>query len=65
MKYFKENIKMLCANNLKYCYFLIFEGVIVGYKKQILITWIKTNIQYSICHISLKKRDNLTKSLKL
>ena len=34
---------------------------VIDYKEQILITSIKANMQYPICHVLLKKRDIVTK----
>ena len=53
---------MICINNFKYCYYLILADVIVDYKEQVFITEIKTNVYYSISHISPQKQENLSKS---
>lgn len=63
----KNSIELIFANRYKRCYYLILVGFIVDYKEQILIIGIKVNMQYLICHISLKKRVNnlIIEALKL
>lgn len=44
LKYYKDNIELIYANNYKkYCY-LILVGFMTDYKEQVLIIGIKTNI---------------------
>ncbi len=43
-EYYDEGIKMICADGLKHCYYLFPMGVMVDYKKQVLITKIKVNV---------------------
>ena len=43
-KYYKESIKIIFANSLKHCCYLIFTIVIVNYKNQVLIIGIKINV---------------------
>ncbi len=43
----------------KRCY-PILASLMVDYEKQVLITGIKANMQYSICHIPLKERELVT-----
>ena len=61
-EYYDEDIEIIYTNSLKYCYYSILLGVMVDYKKQILITRIKSNMEYSICHIPPQKQKKLTKS---
>ena len=52
---------MFCTKSFKRCYFSILVGEIIDYKEQVFITKIKTNVQYFVCHIYLKKQKNLIK----
>ena len=61
IEYYEKNIEILYVDSLKHYYFLIFVGIIVDYKEQILITKIKTCVQYSIYQVPSKKQENLTK----
>lgn len=55
---YKEAIKIWCAKGFKQCYYPIFIGLIIDYKKQVLITGIKPNMQCPICYILSKKRKS-------
>lgn len=57
-EYYDEHIEMICTNGFRQCYYLILEGIIVVYKKQVRITIIKVNVQYSIYYIPLRKQEN-------
>lgn len=52
---FRENydkdIKMICTDGLKYCCYQILAIIIVNYKKKILITGIKINMQCFVYHV--------------
>ena len=61
-KYYDNNIEMICADGLKRHCYTILTGVKIYYKKQVFKTGVKTNIQYSVCHVFLQKQKNLTKS---
>lgn len=45
---------MICANNLKRCYYLIQTGVMINYKEQIFIIRIKANIYCFVNYFSLQ-----------
>lgn len=52
---------MICVDSLKSYYYPILMGLLIDYKKTVLITGIKANVQYSVCHVSQQKQENLTK----
>ncbi len=52
----KNDIKLVYVDSYKKCYYLILISFIVDYKKQVIITGIKLNIQYLIFHILPKER---------
>lgn len=54
---YKDNIELVYANNHKKRYYPPLANLMVDYKEQVLIISIKTNIQCSICHILLKKKE--------
>ena len=54
---YKNGIKLMYINNYKKRCYLILAGHIVDYKKQVLITGIKKNIQYLICYILPTKKE--------
>lgn len=43
-EYYNQNIKMICIDDFKHSCYLILAGVMVDYKKQVLITIMKRNI---------------------
>lgn len=45
---YKNNIKLIYINSYKKCYYLIFTGFIINYKRKNFIINMKTNMQYSI-----------------
>lgn len=47
----QNNIKLISANCYKKRCYSILADFIVDYKERVLIIGIKTNMQYSICHI--------------
>lgn len=51
---------MVYIDDYKCYYYLILADFMIVYKDQILITGIKTNIQYLIYYILLKKKDSRT-----
>ncbi len=53
-EYYDDGIEMICADGLKRHCYPILAGVMVDYKEQVLITGIKANVQYFICHIPLQ-----------
>lgn len=53
---YKNGIEIRCTNGFKQCCYPIFAGLMVDYKEQVLITRIKSNRLYSICHVLPKKR---------
>ena len=53
-EFYDENIKIICANGFKHYCYPILVGVIIDYKEQVFITRIKTNMQYSVCLVSLQ-----------
>ena len=53
---------MIYENGLKRHCYLILVNVIIDYEKQVLITEIKDNMQYSACYIFLQEQKNLTKT---
>ena len=56
----KDGIELVYADEYKkYCYLLL-AGFMVDYEKQVFITSIKTNMQYSIYYIAPKKRELVT-----
>lgn len=56
---------MICANILKHFYYVILVSIIIDYEKYVLITKIKGNMQYSVCHVSVQKQENLIKTCLL
>ena len=59
---FRNNISVLYANNkIRQCYSIIVK-FIMNYEKQVLITNIKMNQQYSICQVSSHEHENLDKT---
>ena len=54
---YKNGIKLVYANGYKRRCYPILADFIVDYKEQVLITGIKANMQYSICHIPSKKEN--------
>ena len=49
----------------KSCHYSVLAIFIIDYKKQVFITSIKSNIQYLICFILIKKKDLVTPSWEL
>lgn len=62
-KYYNKNIEIIYINNFKYCYYSIFKSVIIDYKKQVPITKININIQYSVCYIFFTKIREFNKNM--
>ena len=56
------NIELVCADSYKRRYYPILVGFMVDYEEQVLNAGIKANMQYSIYHISQKKRELITRS---
>ena len=52
----KKGIELVYTNNYKRRCYLVLAGFMVDYEEQVLITGIKTNMQYLICHILPKKK---------
>ena len=61
LKTYKEGIEIRCADGFKRCCYLVFAGLMVDYKEQVLITGVKANMQCSICHVPPKKKERMTK----
>ena len=61
-EYYDEGIEMISIDVLKRRCYPILAGVMVDYKEQVLITGKKANVLYSICHVFLQERENLTKT---
>ena len=57
---YKNVIELVCAEGYKKPYYSVTAGLMVDYKEQVFITGIKTNIQCSICHVYLKKKELVT-----
>ena len=51
----KNGIELMYADNYKTRCYPVLAGFILEYKKQILLTGLKVNIQCSICYVSLKE----------
>ena len=58
---YKEGIKIWYVNSFKWPYYSIFAALMIDYKEQVLITDIKTNMQYFIYYILPSKREIVTK----
>ena len=57
----RESLLMICADENVRKYHLIIAGTSVNYKEQVVITDIKSDMQYSICQVLSIKRKNLCK----
>lgn len=44
LDHYKKEIEMLCIDNIKHCYFLIFIDIMIDYEKQVFITRFKLNM---------------------
>ena len=44
LRYYKQDIEMICVDDLKHRCYPILAGVIVDYEEQVLITRIKANM---------------------
>ncbi len=51
---------MFADGNVRQCH-LIIAGMSVNYKEQVVITGIKSGMQYSMCQIPPNERENLCK----
>lgn len=60
-----EYILMIYIDKNIQQYHLIIPNMSINYKKQVIITIIKSGMQYFICHVSLKEYENLYKTLAL
>ncbi len=58
----KDGIELVCADGYKRRCYPVLAGLMVDYKEQVLITGIKANMQYSICHVPPKERELVTRS---
>ena len=59
---YKEGIEIRCANGFKQRYYSILAGLMVDCDEHVLITGIKANMQYFICHVPPKERECVRKS---
>lgn len=57
---YEDDIELVQPIGYKRGYYPVLEGFMIDYKEQVLIISIKANIQYSICHLLLKKRELVT-----
>ena len=57
----KDGIELVCADSYKRRCYPVLAGFMVDYKKQVLITGIKPNMQCSICHVPPKERELVTR----
>ena len=58
---YKYSIELMYTNSCKKHCYPILASFMIDYKKQVLITGIKTNIQCYICHILPKIRALITR----
>lgn len=57
----QDGIKLVYADGYKRHCYLVLAGFLLDYKEQVIITGIKSNLQYLICHILLKEREFITR----
>lgn len=48
---YKNGMELVCANSYKKCCYPVLVGLMVDYEEQVLVTGIKANMQYLICHM--------------
>ena len=58
---YKKGIEIWYSDSFKQHCFPILAGLMVDYKKQVLIINSKANMQCSLCHVSPKKRKYMRK----
>ena len=58
---YKKGIEIRCADGFKRRCYPVLVGLMVDYEEQVLITGVEANMECSLCHVSLKKRECVTK----
>ena len=61
----KDGIELVYVDGYKRRCYPVLAGLMMDYKEQVLITGIKTNMQYSICYIPPKERELVTRFWEL
>lgn len=59
LEYLKDGNKLECVDGYIRYYYPVLAGLIVYYKEQVLIIYIKINMKCSICHFLTKERKFL------
>ena len=57
----KDGIELVYVDSYKRRCYPVLAGFMVDYKEQVFITGIKANMQCSICHVSPKEKELVTR----